>query len=107
MILKDKEKSKDKEKEKNRTDLDIEEVALMFPTGPLVLRQVVPRLDRPEERGDTVHLFYFLFRHFNFLGFLICFFFTRVTKGTGILHAPFFKNMFFILFDQQEEQVGS
>ena len=42
MILKDKEKSKDKEKEKNRTDLNIEEVALMFPTGPLVLRQVVP-----------------------------------------------------------------
>ena len=42
MILKDKEKSKDKEKEKNRTDLDIEEVALMFPTGPLMLRQIVP-----------------------------------------------------------------
>ena len=38
MILKDKEK----DKEKNRTDLDIEEVALMFPTGPLVLGQVVP-----------------------------------------------------------------
>ena len=61
MILKDKEKSKDKEKEKNRTDLDIEEVALMFPTGPLMLGQIVPRLDRPEERGDTVHLFYFHF----------------------------------------------
>ena len=68
MILKDKEKSKDKDRDKNKADLDIEEVALMFPTGPLVLGQVVPWLDRPEEREDTVHLFYFLFRHFNFFG---------------------------------------
>ena len=73
MILKDKEKSKDKEKENNRTDLDIEEVALMFPTGPLVLGQVVPRLDRPEERGDTVHLFYFYFVTLIFWGFLFVF----------------------------------
>ena len=45
MILKDKEKSKDKDRDKNKADLDIEEVALMFPIGPLVLGQIVPRLD--------------------------------------------------------------
>ena len=63
---------KDKDRDKNKADLDIEEVALMFPTGPLVLGQIVPRLDRPEEREDTVHLFYFLFRH-------CCFFDDRCT----------------------------
>ena len=73
MILKDKEKSKDKDRDKNKADLDIEEVALMFPTGPLVLGQVVPRLDRPEERGDAVHLLYFHFVTLIFGGFLFVF----------------------------------